>query len=148
MILEDPRSFRAKTIIATFRYLRRQHDGAHLEQWHERLREYHNKTARPPLPALATTSHPANHMCYLCGATFHCLSAYYVHMGKEHTPDHHPTKWATGTRCLTCSREYHNYAKLVKHLQACPACAEPWRANVPQLDDATAASNREAVLQV
>ena len=119
-----------------------------LQQWHNRLREYHNTTDIPPLDLLQTKSHTANYMCYECGATFHTMAAYYVHMGRDHKPDHYPTKWATGTRCLTCSREYHDYARLVKHLKACPACAEPWRVAVPQLDEEEAEKNREAVLQV
>ena len=97
---------------------------------------------------LATKFHTANHICYVCGATFHTLQAYYVRMGRGHKPEHHPTNWATGTRCLTCSREYHDYARQAKHLKPCPAFAESWRSSVPLLDDATAKKNRDAILQI
>ena len=36
----------------------------------------------------------------------------------------------------------------MKHLKACPACAEPRRVAVPQLDEEDAEKNRKAALQV
>ena len=45
-------------------------------------------------------------------------------------------------------QKYNEYIRLVKHLLACPPCAEPWRASAPLLDGDTAKANREAVLQI
>ena len=53
-IIDDPSRFRPKVTIATLRFLRQQQDNAHLQQWHDRLRRYHNTTAMPPLPLLKT----------------------------------------------------------------------------------------------
>ena len=87
-------------------------------------------------------------MCYQCGATFYHESAYHVHMGKDHPDDTHPTQWATGTRCLTCSREYHDAARLIKHLYATRSCADPWRAHAGIASEEQAAATRAAVLEV
>ena len=62
-IIADPTSFRPKVAIAALRHLRLQQDQAHKQQWHDRLREYHNTTAVSALSRLGTKPNPANHMC-------------------------------------------------------------------------------------
>ena len=74
-IIDNPAGFRPKVTMAALRFLRLQQDQAHLQQWHDRLRGSHYTTAIPALSILATKSHPANYMRYVCGATFHNLQA-------------------------------------------------------------------------
>ena len=124
-ICSDPRRFRAQVRSALQRYLRRQADQVHHDEWLRQLRPYQNNDDMPPLPNMPQPAPARSIMCYLCGATFYHESAYHVHMGKEHPDDAHPTQWASGTRCLTCSREYHDIARIIKHLYSTRSCADP-----------------------
>ena len=91
--------------------------------------------APPPPPAL----HPARRPQYIClerGSHQATRRALRTHIGKRHIDCDKAGRWARGSVCGGCAKQFYNRIRLVRHLRRQPACLDHAVADyVPLSDD-------------
>ncbi|CAK0805654.1 unnamed protein product, partial [Prorocentrum cordatum] len=95
----------------------------------EAYKREHSVTNTDRTPAFQDQSTRATprFCCYECGFADTSRLAVAKHRAQEHPSQDDPRRWAQGTACQICRKDYHMINRLCRHLSRAAACARAWK---------------------